>query len=455
VNLSRFRATAACLFLSREPVSRRTYAITGFTLMAFKYAVDATLVWLVTRQTWTPTDYLTPLWTTRSIKLTGVPPGFLLGMVLWTLPFVWVGASLTIRRAIDAGESAWFGLLFFVPICNYLCMLILCVLPTEAGKPGPRAVARAGASCALLVAGLAALGLVLTVFGVYVARSYGVALFLASPFLLGVLTGFFLNRANPQSVLRTLLVTLVVLVATSLLLMLFALEGAVCLLMAACLAIVPAAIGALLGLIFAEQSWRARPAALCVAFVPLLALVEARVSGPATFAVTTTIDIAAPPAVVWHHVVSFSELPPPREFLFRTGVAYPVRARLEGSGAGAVRHCEFSTGAFVEPITVWDEPRRLAFDVVAQPDALEEWSFYERLRPPHLEQRFRSERGQFELVSLADGTTRLEGTTWYTLDVHPLLYWRVWADSFIHTIHQRVLAHIKGLAEAQALCSDH
>ena len=50
---------------------------------------------------------------------------------------------------------------------------------------------------------------------------------------------------------------------------------------------------------------------------------------------------------------------------FKTGLAYPLRARLVGAGVGAVRHCEFTTGAFVEPITVWDAPHRLAFDVIA------------------------------------------------------------------------------------------
>ena len=77
--------------------------------------------------------------------------------------------------------------------------------------------------------------------------------------------------------------------------------------------------------------------------------------------------IDAPPDEVWRHVVSFSDLEPPNDWLFRSGVAYPIRARIEGTGVGAVRHCEFSTGAFVEPIEVWDEPRLLRFAVTSNP----------------------------------------------------------------------------------------
>ena len=124
------------------------------------------------------------------------------------------------------------------------------------------------------------------------------------------------------------------------------------------------------------------------------------------------------------------------------------RAAYLGRGVGAIRHCEFSTGPFVEPITVWDEPRRLAFDVTAQPHPMRERSPYRELHPPHLEGFFRSQRGQFLLTPLDSGRTRLEGTTWYEQDIWPGPYWRLWSDYLVHKIHSRVLDHIKAEAEA-------
>ncbi|MDP6740772.1 MAG: hypothetical protein QF404_12260, partial [Planctomycetota bacterium] len=160
------------------------------------------------------------------------------------------------------------------------------------------------------------------------------------------------------------------------------------------------------------------------------------------------IEIDAPPQVVWENVVSFSELPPPDGWLLSTGIAYPLRARIEGQGVGAVRYCEFTTGPFVEPITHWDPPWRLSFDVQEQPDPMQEWSFYAHVNAPHLDESFHSVRGEFRLAALPHGRTRLEGSTWYVVDMGPAHYWKLWGDGIVHRIHERVLRHIKNLSEA-------
>jgi hypothetical protein len=133
--------------------------------------------------------------------------------------------------------------------------------------------------------------------------------------------------------------------------------------------------------------------------------------------------------------------------LFRLGIAYPQRARIEGHGVGAVRHCEFSTGAFVEPIEIWDEPRRLAFSVTSNPPPMEEWTPFPHVHPPHLDGFLVSRKGQFLLEALPDGRTRLVGTTWYQHHLWPVAYWEQWSNLIIHQIHRRVLRHIQDLSE--------
>jgi len=169
-----------------------------------------------------------------------------------------------------------------------------------------------------------------------------------------------------------------------------------------------------------------------------------------TYEVVPSVVIDAPPEVVWRHVVSFRELPPPHEPLFRLGVAYPMRARIQGQGVGAVRRCEFSTGAFVEPITAWDAPRRLTFDVRDEPPPMRELSPWPVVHATHLDGYFRAVKGEFRLVPLPGGRTRLEGSTWYTLAIHPQGYWTLWANALVETIHHRVLVHIRRLAEDEA-----
>jgi hypothetical protein len=146
---------------------------------------------------------------------------------------------------------------------------------------------------------------------------------------------------------------------------------------------------------------------------------------------------------VWNRVVQFKEIQARPAWYFRGGIAYPIRATIDGNGVGAIRRCEFSTGAFVEPITVWDEPRRLAFDVTQQPPPLKELSIYSEVYAPHVNGYFRSDRGEFRLIALPGGRTRLEGHTWYSVAIQPQGYWRGISELLLHRIHRRVLDQVK------------
>jgi hypothetical protein len=181
--------------------------------------------------------------------------------------------------------------------------------------------------------------------------------------------------------------------------------------------------------------------------LPLVAGGESLLVHPRECVVLSSVEIDAAPEVVWRHVVSFPDLPAERPWYFRWGIACPERARIVGQGVGATRYCEFTTGAFVEPITVWDEPRRLAFDVTEQPPPMFELSPYRHVHPPHLDGFLRSTQGEFLLIPLPQGRTRLEGRTWYTVDMFPQSYWTLWSDLLIHRIHLRVLEHVQRLAE--------
>lgn len=146
--------------------------------------------------------------------------------------------------------------------------------------------------------------------------------------------------------------------------------------------------------------------------MPLGAVLEpSSTAGRVLHEARSSVVIEAPPDAVWAHVVAFRPIPEPSEVAFRLGIAYPRYARIEGAGVGAVRYCVFSTGAFVEPITRWEPGRRLAFDVAKSPPPLRELTPFAGIAPPHLDGYLRSTRGEFRLVPLADGRTRLEGST--------------------------------------------
>jgi hypothetical protein len=168
------------------------------------------------------------------------------------------------------------------------------------------------------------------------------------------------------------------------------------------------------------------------------------------YEVVTAVEVEATPQTVWNHVVQFDEIRDAPAWYFRAGIAYPIRATINGQGVGALRRCEFSTGAFVEPITAWDPPRSLAFDVIEQPPPLRELSIYTEVYAPHLDGYFRSTHGEFRMIPMPNGHTRLEGHTWFSVDLYPQGYWRAASEMLLHRIHRRVLNQVKRESELAA-----
>lgn len=437
-----------------RPVDRKTYAAYGFGLMALKYALDVALIWRFAGVFWRPIDYLNPLWSAREQLLRGAPAWLAPVLVVITLPFLWIGVSMTLRRAVHAGISPWNSLLFFVPVVNYVLMVVLCILPAAkqarplAGPPLAPKVDDRLTSALLGVAASIGITLVTVGIGIYLKRAYSTGLFLGVPFTIGYISSYIYNRRSPRSVGESIVIAVASVAVAGGALIVFALEGIVCTVMALPLAFALALPGALLGRLVARQLLEPGAGVGMALLVPLFVAVEPR-PAPPTHDVVTVVDIAAPPDVVWRYVVSFPDLPPPTERLFRMGVAAPTRARIVGSGVGAMRYCDFTTGSFVEPITAWEENRLLAFAITAQAPPMTEWSPYREVNPPHLDGYFRATHGEFRLTPLPGGRTRLEGRTAYVVDMFPQRYWTLPAGRIVAAIHERVLRHIAALAEEE------
>ncbi len=456
--------------LTRTPVDRKTYLAVGLSLMLLKVLAEGALGYAMTGVWPSPWVYFAPVLSLRNSLLGADAPGWQMGLLIaWTLPFAWVGVSYSVRRAQDAGVSPWVGLGFLLPFLNYLFLLVLTLLPTQ-GKDGAAATApdladlevlegakpltRGGMWAALVgVFAGAALSLVFVGLSATVLGKYGGGVFLGTPFLMGALAGFLYTRDEPRSTARVLGVGVATQLIGALLLLLSAVEGLICLAMALPIACVAGALGALLGAQLTRVGDAAWRRALGVPFLalPLLTVVEPPPETPRV--VETRVVVDAPPETVWDLVIAFPEIPADTEstLLFRAGVAMPLRARIDGRGVGAVRHCEFTTGAFVEPVTVWDPPHHLAFDVTAQPEPMAELSPWKHVHAPHLvNNTLRSERGEFRLKALPGGKTELVGRTWYRVNMAPEPYWAAWVDVVVHQVHLRVLRHIGREAAARS-----
>ena len=445
-----------------QPIGRYSYFFCGLLLMIVKFVIDASILKSFGRP-WTLMLYWSPL----NLSVFNYPASelrFALSLLAVSIPFTALGIWLTARRLMALRLGLWLSILFFLPVVNLIFFTYLVAAPeafdeqedSDPARPRSRffeensptamfAAAGVAAACACLAVGLSVTAL----------RSYGVGIFFAVPFGTGVLTTLLVSIPAPRSFGYCFGSTLLALAMAAMGLVAVAFEGLICLLMCVPLAIPLAALGVFVGreIVRPDRRHLTRQAMIVatalLTLCPLSAAGDRLANAPReVFSVVTTIEINASPARVWPLVIAFPELAPPKELLFQAGIAYPIRARIEGNGPGAIRYCEFSTGPFVEPITDWQHGKLLAFQVTSSPTPLTELSPY-AIHPPHLDGFLQSKRGQFRLTPLDSGRrTRLEGTTWYQQALYPSTYWQVWTDAIIHKIHLRVLSHIRDLSES-------
>ncbi len=452
-----------------RPLDRRSYLAWGIFLFAIKIGID----WAISHAFGMPYSiffYVSP--TDAPLFRPNANLPYWTAMVAAALPFVAAGLFLTARRLAHAGLPRWLLAFFFVPFAN-LVFFLACTLVPGAPKPQPDVNYRESAQPhpapepsgkALLMSGAAgacvALGTLALAVGVF--RDYGASLFIGAPALCGFFANVLLLRLKPDATkyegigasLMALAISLAVVVG-------FALEGLICLMMAAPLATGATIIGGLVA--FAVMRAPTHPGMdrphvhSAILVVPLMVAAEQLSPLPERDAppVESSIEIDAPPSAVWPSVVAFPELSPPREWFFRAGVAYPTGATIDGEGVGAVRRCRFTTGEFIEPIEIWKPGKHLAFGVRSQPPPMREWTWIKGVRPPHLDGYLKVSRGEFLLRARSDGGTRLIGRTYYRVNIMPRAYFRWWSDYMIHRIHMRVLEQVRRHAESRIAAHPH
>lgn len=443
-----------------------SYAVIGIVALVFKFDVDRVVARKAFGLQWPVQNYWLPFGQPATLTSRSLHDYEMLAVMLaLSLPFAWVGIVTTLKRLRAVGWPVWLLVLFFVPVVNLATFALLCVVPDAVqasdesiqATPGLARFVPTNDFGAIVVAIVATgtLGLGLIVMGTVVLREYGWGVFVAVPFSQGAIAALIVGARRPASFGLGLGAAVCSVTLTALLMFVLPLEGAACIVMALPLAIAFACIGAIVG--YNVQRRPRLPTGVVSGLIVLLAAAPCIMAATwldpnraPTIAVTTSVDVDASPETVWKNVVSFPALAPPTQLLFELGIAYPERARITGAGVGAVRYCEFSTGAFVEPITAWDAPRLLHFDVTENPAPMRELSPYRSVATPHLTGFLEAHEGEFKLSALPGGRTRLTGTTWYTDRLWPQAYWELYSDGIIHAIHERVLTHIKTLSEAQS-----
>jgi len=346
---------------------------------------------------------------------------------------------LSLRRATATGKSGLAVALAVVPWVQLVAIAWLAMARPVSEPAQPASTAVRGALWGLAIAFGAELVLTLA-FG-----AYGIALFVASPFVVGIVAAYIAERAGDRQPIG---VAQFALMLASAVLFGFAFEGIFCLLIAYPLAALAAVIGGAIGIALARIRAPKGTAFSTLALLPIVLAAETAAPPLANFADSRSVDIAAPPAAVWESIVHMGTIRNAPAAPFGWGLAYPVAGHIDGDGVGAIRLGMFSTGTAYERVTRWEPGRALWFDVLSDPPMMVERNPFGPVRAPHLDGYFSTHHARFTLTALPGGRTRLRLQTDHTLRIGPTAYFLPLAQWAVSENKRRVLAHFRDRAEA-------
>src|ERR1700676_848933 len=180
-------------------IGRGKYALVGLVGFALKHNLDRFVASFGFHRPWGLFNYWVPVRdVARITELRGNEAVFLGTMVALSLPFIWLGVMLTMKRLRSAGLPTHLVALFFLPVLNLLFFLILCLWPErEPSRSQRKADPRKESSLTRIfpesALGSAAVSLLITVpvgfgaalLGTQVLANYGWGLFVALPFIMG------------------------------------------------------------------------------------------------------------------------------------------------------------------------------------------------------------------------------------------------------------------------------
>lgn len=436
--------------LFRGPLTPAAYAVAAPSVWLLQHLVVTAVYFGAGRAP--PLDSEFWLLPVRTLAhLPGLPEPALAAGFLFSLAVAGALAALSFRRAAWSGRFFFLAPLVMAPVVQIPAVALLALTPRRSG-PRP-AVPEAGARRAASVIQGVLAGFTLVVLGVFastlVFHVYGWGLFVLTPFMVGLTTAYLANRAAPLSSDASLGLVMSAAGLGGLALLLFALEGLVCIFLAAPLGAAMAAVGGVIGRRLALADYRGgRPTLMSVAALPLVFAAEAALPPAVPLQTLERIEIAAPPSAVWRALTRMDAILPEPGPAFQLGLAYPVRAEIFGEGVGAERRGVFSTGVARERVTEWAPDRKLTFAVLSNPPMMRELSPYRRVHAPHGEGYFETAWTSFELEALPGGRTRVTERAAHTLKLDPVLYWAPLARWAIDQNNRRVLTSLRLRSEA-------
>jgi hypothetical protein len=256
----------------------------------------------------------------------------------------------------------------------------------------------------------------------------GVAVTIVVPFSMGAILGYSCRRGMAVQILLGLLVLL----AVSLVMLTFRLEGIFCALILGAIALGPLLIGSLLGILLRIHLKRSSfdqrdylPILLFVAIPLGWGIAEHFVVRRyEKLAVATSTVMPVPAEEAWASLVFYEQVKHSPPLLLRLGLSRPLYSYGKIQRVGDQKTCVYDQGTLVKRVTRIEPGKVLEFQVVHQ--GIENCAV-------------RLKGGSFRFESLGAAQTRVTLTTEYEPFLAPRWAWRPWEELCAHTLHRHVL----------------
>lgn len=267
-------------------------------------------------------------------------------------------------------------------------------------------------------------------------QQMGSALFFVTP----LFTGFALALLSRTRVELSLVLTLTF-VVSMLLLFVYRLESALCVILSAPILLVSFGIGAWLGVLLRSKTrlfpYERSVRILVLLMLPLLLQGFNVVEEPALAfgrkeTIVDSIEVRAKPEAAWEQLVSLDRITVPKPWLMNVGLYEPVGCETTYDGDRIERTCHFKEGDIYERVDVWKPASYMHLTVINSTLPGRPWLEY----------------GDASYNLIGSGpTTKIVRTTTIWSRLSPAWYWQHFEKMGVSAEHQFVLAEIKKRVE--------
>ncbi len=365
-----------------------------------------------------------------------------------TLISIGLLAIFSYQKANWSHRGHYLASFAMLPTIQIIIVIIIAVLPKFKEVDADVEDNKSGASHVIIGLFSGAFIIIIAVaISALTLGAYGWGLFVMTPFLSGMVTAYITNRGRDLSAAKSANVVILSGLLGCFALLMLALEGLMCIILAAPLAAIMAIMGGSLGRGYAIEKNKVGNPLYSIAALPLIFIFESVIPPELPISSEHHIEIEASPQNIWD-VIANDHYNDKSSFLINvSGLAYPMKIDFLSKGVGSEVKGHFSTGQSKAIVTEWLPNKLLAIKMIIQPPAMEEMSPYRDVHAPHLNGYFDTQETKFKITPLANGNSRLSVYSKHKLRIDPSFYWQPLARWAIDENIDSVLLDFKGQIE--------